>query len=100
MGNTYRNRPKYQVADIIEEYYYNYEKSEGYIDTFMIMAIEYKRRKYISYIRPGTVNRENNPYKYKVKYTWYYTMRDMLTGGVEITSCRSMDKGAITKKVG
>jgi hypothetical protein len=100
MGNTYRNRPKYQVGDIIEEYYYDVETKKGVIDTFMIMAIEYKIRKLIYRVTYRHVKKKGNPYYYRSKMTWHYTMRNMLTGEMESTTCRSIDKGAATKKIG
>jgi hypothetical protein len=93
MGNTYRNRPKFKVGDILEEYYYSVFRQA---ETNHLMVLEVKWERF-------TVLNPCNKRGKKVRrhyYSWIYTLKDLKGGRVFMMSHKSLDKHLIVKKVG
>ena len=101
MGNVRRNRPRFKVGDIVEEYYWDIDYSKTYISTFLITEVVYKR----------ATQYKNSSYRHKMKqrggttsplffvYRWHYTTLELETGEVETFRSKGLDR-SISKKVG
>jgi hypothetical protein len=89
-----RKRPKFKVGDILEDYRYDENDDIYKIYHYMVMEVKYIPCSYLAKRK-----RKGADIK-KILWVWWYTVKNMKTGRMQLFSCTSLDRYHIIKKVG